>query len=74
MHLMLYVTLALAVDSHTVHFQTTTRNKRTYEPACCIVNNTYATKLVLCPTIRSSLATPLDNTRDYYVHAYCNNL
>ena len=26
----------LAVDSHTVHFQTTTRNKHTYEPACCV--------------------------------------
>ena len=49
----------LAVDSHTVHFQTTTRNKRTYEPACCVVSNTYVTKLVFCPTIRSSLATPL---------------
>ena len=30
----------LALDSHTVHFQTTTRNKRTYEPACCVVSNT----------------------------------
>ena len=34
---------SLAVDSHTVHFQTTTHNKRTYEPACCIVSNTYVT-------------------------------
>ena len=51
---------SLAVDSHTVHFQTTTRNKRTYEPACCVVSNTYVTKLVFCPTITSSLATPLD--------------
>ena len=25
------ITLILAVDSHAVHFQTTTRNKRTYE-------------------------------------------
>ena len=49
----------LAVDSHTVHFQTTTRNKCMYEPACCVVSNTYVTKLVFCPTIRSSLATPL---------------
>ena len=44
---------SLAVDSHTVHFQTTTRNKRMYEPACCVVSNTYITKLVFCPTIRS---------------------
>ena len=44
---------SLAVDSHTVHFQATTRNKCMYEPACCV------TKLVFCPTIRSSLATPL---------------
>ena len=31
---------SLAVDSHTVHFQTTTRNKRMYEPVCCAVSNT----------------------------------
>ena len=37
----IYYTI-LAVGSHAVHFQMTTRNKRTYEPACCIVSNNYA--------------------------------
>ena len=48
MHAICYT--SLAVDSHTVHFQTTTRNKRTYEPACCILVirtlRRYVTKLV----------------------------
>ena len=53
-----------------MHFQATTPNKHTYEPACCVVSSTYVTKLLFCPTIRSSLATPLItqllcNGRDY---------
>ena len=52
LYILLIATLAsLAVDTdgHAVHFQTTTHNKRTYEPARMLYTSCILTKLSVLP-------------------------